>query len=586
MFQKKQFSKVIISIIIVMLFLGSCASTQFLKQAESNWEAGEVYNALINACKSQQEKSNERAMIFLKDHYQEGILAIEEEINTLEDLSKLDKATKKAEIYRQLIEINNFISFFVFPFSDRKKTFSWTPEEIKNYASDLENAQREMANATLEIAANLQEWSAIHEQGEDAIVHAPTQEDKDKITGEMAQVFYEKAMELIQSDVETDLISALAGFEFCQKWVPSYNDTDEQIFTTKNRIAETYYAQGAELATVTTDRESLKEAIVAFETTLFWVPDYKDSQTQIVTLKDILAIYFYYIIEEDDYNYFVATVESEVLPQDLRGVSFENLYTKLENKTNVRIDKESEKGSYHLTFLPDILSRPSASKYSYPMFIAAAEKMGLHYVAIIRINSGAQVGDTLFDEIISTQEENIEKRRIRIFKRAGLRKSENFIDLSRKELATIGSILPKGELNFDNLCDDLLAFLNNKGADISREEKGTVSTEIFEDKASYSVSTHTFSYPLSVSYDIVDIKSFDKAIVKSNTINLPITGKFKEYISAVDDEEQFSWVTGLKFGFFPNELSVIDETLVTEAVVKNVIDTVNTEIAGYLNEID
>ncbi len=591
-FMKTAFKSILlICIALTLAFATSCASAKMLKTAQDDWEQGNHYSALKNTILAIQEDNNEKAKLFFMDKYEEGIKIMEESIESASKLAGTEAAVEIQRILAELIEINKMVKTLSFPFTDKKNTYSWTPSEVKDYEELLKNAVANTLKAYLAKAQLSNNWDDIQSIGDEGISNIPHDSVKEDFKKELSLIIFSKAQKLAQSEKESDLVKSLDGFKLSKKWNPSDIENakacDEETKMATEKIAAIHYAKGIELYQANASREKLKEAIRAFRTANEWVPNYESSTEHIKTIKDILALYYYVFIPESDYKLFRGDATLKDLPNDIRGLYFNNLKSKLEEESNVYFNLKDNKGDFHSKLTAKTLTKAATSRYSYPAYIADAEKAGVFYLALIDIKSGDEISITAFKEDETIEGQDLIRKEIKIVRKEGLKEIISTVRLTKGEYDSIASLLSSEAISIRKAPQGIISFLAQKGETFDlKKDWGELSFVDTPDKAAFKLMTKSYSYPLQLQYDFVDLRDYDKKVIKSSLISKPAEGIYQQYITTIIDKELFEWIETPTYDFSQEARTEVSDALINNTRLNDLFEEANKEIGELLNQYD
>lgn len=151
-------------LLILVAMITSCASlASFFKgsgrkydAALAEWEGGEYSEALRGMISVYKNDDNfTKAKVFVRDHYAEGVQNILGKIakaQTMEDPKKKSKAVFDG--YYGLYLLNEYLKKNI-PIVGPKEEWSWEPEEIKDFSSQVASARKTAVDVYLNDAARL-----------------------------------------------------------------------------------------------------------------------------------------------------------------------------------------------------------------------------------------------------------------------------------------------------------------------------------------------------------------------------------------------------------------------------------------------
>lgn len=562
-----------------------CASAKMLKTAKGEWESGNYIESLQNAIAAVREDDNADAKLFLKDHYAEGIAASEQALQAADALPPIEKGNEKVVLLQQLIALNKAMATLSFPFTDKKATYSWQPETITDYRPQLDAVVRDAVAAYLDQMQTTSDWKVMVDLANEALALIPGEAVRESFKASVAALFFEKASAELQAADEATLTHAIEGFTLSQAWNPSDAQQSAKaescITQAKTKIADLYYQIGIRLFEDNKQKDfnrgELKDALAAFKTANQWIEDYQSSLQNIQMIKRILAIYYYAVFPQED---------DDLLSVDVRDAYFATLTPLLEEGSNVHTDKLEGDIHYATVLQPHILQEKPTSPYSYPAFIAAAEKAGVFYLTKADIAFGKEIADTEYTEKITDEVRDIVRKAVKIVKRQGIKKAESSVSLTKEEYDLFAAQIPEKGLSLQKALPALLELLAAKGESLNPEsDKATLFMVDVPDKAPFKLMTNTFSYPLQVKYDFIDIRDYNKKVLLADLITQPVEGIYQQYIVSKDDA-LFKWVTDCPYTESREPLVTVDQSVITDEVLNRLFTQMNTDIAKQLNEFD
>lgn len=573
----------IIGLILITIGLSSCASMKFMKSAEQMWNQGNIVSSLLNATYSLQEDgNNKKAKLFIAQRYEKGIILIEDQISSMAALSEPQRSVKKVEMYTKLIELNQNMNSFIYPFTDKKATYSWKPASIYDYTNHLAQAKKGAADAYLNMALNASDWMGIDTNGKEALRFASETAMQNKIRASITELFYSRSKASYEKNTEADILYALDGFAYTNQWQPAYKETQSLITKCKTALAGIYYKRADELTAESASRSDLKKAISLFSKSIQWVAGYSNSIAKIAELKERLAIYLYCVLDQKSYSYLKGyTPSSSNYPADIRGLYLSQLNKALPSGHNIRFNKKTAEGSLSTVLHPYIMEI-SAADYGTPLFISAAEKAGVSFLSVIRINSGNEVGQIQITSTKENRQRTISRKRVKItYYDINQMQKTTYSDPPEEIYTLISTIKLIGATTSSK--EALYTSFVKYGAQIPANTPYNYYVTTVKDTLDYEVVVERYSYPVTVSAELVSIA--DKKKVAEASFNYPISGVLTQYMTRT--LKNGSYYDPQKDLTRNRVVSVtVDDSLITTKVLTDIFSRINKKIVPYIQQVD
>lgn len=518
-----------------MLTIASCLSNKMINKAYTNWEQGNYIAALDNATSALvADPTLDSAKIFLSNNYQKGIDLSCEKINSYYRLEDPQRSQNVADGYEQLVKINTRMKGFNYPLVTKDNSISFTPSSIIDFSPHLHSAKIDAANAYLYSAKTATNWKSIHEYGKLALQYAPTQQLQNTIKATIPDIFYQKAVAHKAKKNKDDYLIALDGFNYCLQWNSSYKDTQSQIQSTKDAIADIYYSNALAIYETKSTRTELKNAIAQLDEAKKYTNAVKVNNLY-DKISESLTIYIYPIFDSKDYEYSLfAQQENHQFPNDIRGIYLSKLQKKLNSTPYVKFDNKNN--SFASILHPYIL-KIEMQGYQEPQFIKSASDAKINYVVKMDICAGEEAKNNKIQIINKdeTKSRAIQKEKV-IIKYIGADNQLHSTTITPPQsviTSITNSYAPKGEI---------LRLANLHGAKIPTNANNInaaryTSTEYLR----YIKRTENYSYPIELHWELIDIatKKIVKNGIETKTMTTPIasyTYKILENSEAYDTQ--------------------------------------------------
>ena len=575
---KNKIIKMTVLAVILITILSGCASMKLMKTAENKWNKGDILGSLLNATYALQEKnSNTKAQEFLAQRYNKGISLIEDEISSMNSMNEPQRSVKMVKYYKGLIELNHNMDTFIYPFTDKKNTFNWTPIDIKDFSSQLTLAKESAANGFLAIALQSTEIASINKNGKEALTYALESTTQNKIKKSVTELFYSLANKSINNGTESDLLYALKALLECTNWTPGYKNSEKLKSQVKTTLASIYYNQAIKLSSDTSSRTELKEAITVFAIAQKWIPNYKDSNEKVLEIKERLALYLFVAFNQKSYS-LVQSIQNigTSLPNDIRGLYLSQLNKELKSEHNFKFSKKTSEGSLSTVLHPYILEIV-AEDYGTPPFINAAQKAGLSYMVVLKISSGNNAGGIKINSSMETKQRKIKRYRAKIsYYNVNQQLITQYSDPPNDVVLFLKTLNAKSD-------DNVRGIFNKFGSDIPSGVIFKYNFISINDSFDYQAMVERYSYPVVINAELISIEN--KNIVKKTTITKDIEGiKSQYFVKALKNKEFYD--SNKDLSKQKKVLLNIDDSLITDAVIKLLFSKVNSDFIPYLNKID
>lgn len=579
MIKKRQFLRAIALTGIILL--SSCASMRYLKSAEEMWNRGNIADSLISATRALQEKNdNTKAMQFLAQRYDQGISLIEERILSLNSVAQPKRAVEKVKLYEKLVTLNRAMKTFIYPFTDKKATFSWTPEDIKDYTFRLKAAKAEAAESFLQLAVDAESWPEIDSNGKRALSYAAEPSKQDEIRDRVTNLLYDRAVADYRKGTEKDLLSALEGLKYCTEWKPGFKDSEQLKIEIRSAIAEIYYNKADALTAETASRSDLKKAINLFQKALTWTASYRDATERIAALKERLAIYLFSVFDQKSYKFPSGPVNVGYgYPADIRGVYLQSLNGALRADHNIRFVRRGQGESAESLLHPYIMELESQT-YGVPQFITAAEEAGLTYLVVLRLRAGNEAGEITTGRTTEVRQRPITRKRAKVvYTDANGQSRTTYADPPQKVIDQLEAFKMLGLPTSQPIYNQLVKY----GAVIPKGATFSYSIYAVNDTLEYEVVIESFYYPVTVTAEMVHIES--REIVKKVKSDLKVSGKQAEYMTRTLKNHDY-YDASLDIGKNRVVLNQPNDDVVTVQVLNKLFQQLNKQVAPVLNQLD